>query len=86
MFADLELARRLERAEAAKYAAYAHGRTCVMPDLNPAVLSVAGGVAVYAGGNSPYNRAVGLGLDGPVRGPSSRRWSRFSGTTGCGRT
>ena len=39
-----------------------------MPDLNPAVLSVAGGVAVYAGGNSPYNRAVGLGLDGPVRG------------------
>jgi len=66
MFADLNLARRLEAAEAAKYAAYARGRPCVMPELNPAALRVAGGVAVYAGKGSPYSRAVGLGLDGPV--------------------
>lgn len=66
MFADLDLARRLEGAEAAKYAAYARSRPCVMPEVNPAALRVAGGMAVYAGKGSPYNRAVGLGLDGPV--------------------
>lgn len=60
------MARRLEAADAAKYAAYARARPCVMPEVNPAVLAVAGGVAVYAGPGSPYNRAVGLGLQGPV--------------------
>ncbi len=66
MFADLELARRLEAAETAKYADYARARPCVMPEVNPAVLAVAGGAAVYAGPNSPFNRAVGIGLHGPV--------------------
>ncbi len=65
-FADLALVRRLEGADAAKYADYAHARPNVVPDLNPAVLPVAGGLAVYAGDNSPYSRAVGLGLHGPV--------------------
>ncbi len=65
-FADLALARRLEGADAAKYADYAHARPNVVPDLNPAVLPVAGGIAVYAGDNSPYSRAVGLGLHGPL--------------------
>lgn len=37
-----------------------------MPEINPVVLSVAGGVAAYAGPQSPYNRGVGLGLHGPV--------------------
>lgn len=68
MFADLDLARRLEAAEAAKYAAYAHARPCVMPEVNPAVFTVAGGVAVYAGPDSPFNRGVGIGLHGPVSG------------------
>jgi hypothetical protein len=66
MFLDLDLARRLEEAEAGKYAAYARARPCVMPELNPAVLSLAGGAAIYAGAGSPYSRAVGLGLHGPV--------------------
>ena len=66
LFADLALAHRLEGADAAKYADYAHARPNLLPDLNPAVLRVAGGVAVYAGDNSPYSRAVGLGLAGPV--------------------
>jgi GNAT superfamily N-acetyltransferase len=66
MFADIDLARRLEAAEAAKYAAYARARPCVMPEINPSALAVAGGVAVYAGDGSPYSRAVALGLQGPV--------------------
>jgi GNAT superfamily N-acetyltransferase len=77
IFADLALARRLERAEAAKYADYAHARTAVVPELNPAVLPVGGGLAVYAGANSPYSRAVGLGLDGPVPEAEFRRYEQF---------
>lgn len=77
MFADLDLARRLEAAEAAKYAAYARARPCVMAEVNPAVLTVAGGVAVYAGPNSPYNRAVGLGLHGPVSESEVDRMETF---------
>lgn len=65
-FADLALARRLEGADAAKYADYAHARPNVVPELNPAALPVAGGLAVYASDNSPYSQAVGLGLAGPV--------------------
>ncbi len=76
MFADLDLARRLEAADAAKYAAYARARPCVMPEVNPAVLEVAGGVAVYAGPQSPYNRAVGLGMHGPV---SESEFDRIEG-------
>jgi GNAT superfamily N-acetyltransferase len=77
MFADLELAQRLEAAEAAKYAAYARARRCVMADVNPAVLAVAGGVAVYAGPDSPYNRAVGVGLRGPVSEAEFERMEAF---------
>lgn len=65
-FADLALARRLEGADAARYADYAHARPRIVPELNPAVLRVAGGVAVYAGAESPFSRAVGLGLHGPI--------------------
>lgn len=64
--ADLALARRLEGSDAARCADYAHARPNVAPDLNPAVLRVADGVAIYAGENSPYSGAVGLGLHGPV--------------------
>jgi hypothetical protein len=77
MFADLALARRLEAAEVAKYGAYARARPCVMPGVNPAVLDVAGGVAVYAGPESPYNRAVGIGLQGPVSEAEFERMEAF---------
>ncbi len=83
MFADIELARRLEAAEAAKYAAYARARPCVMAEVNPAVLAVAGGVAVYAGPGSPYNRAVGLGLHGPVTASEFKRVETFYANYGA---
>lgn len=76
-FADLTLARRLEGADAAKYADYAHARPNVAPELNPAVLPIAGGLAVYAGDNSPYSRAVGLGLAGPVAAAEFDRVDAF---------
>ncbi len=36
------------------------------PELTPVWQPIAGGYAVYAGDGNPYNRAIGLGLHGPV--------------------
>src|SRR5947199_9296238 len=60
IFADAELARRLEGAEAAN----ARGCTARYPDA--AVLEVAGGYAVFAGAGSPLSNAIGIGLHGRV--------------------
>jgi GNAT superfamily N-acetyltransferase len=59
IFADAALARRLEAAEAAN----ARG-TSGQP--GSAVLEVAGGCVIFAGGDSPLTHAVGVGLNGPV--------------------
>jgi hypothetical protein len=60
MHADTVLARRLERAEAE------NARGCTAMHRDAAWLEVAGGIAVYAGAESPLSHAVGLGLAGPV--------------------
>jgi len=58
LFADVQLARRVEAAEAAI------ARAC--RDENSEVLEIAGGCAIFAGVDSPLTQAVGLGLNGPV--------------------
>jgi hypothetical protein len=58
--ADLELARRVESAEAAI------ARGCAVDRPGTAILEVAGGVAVFAGAESPTTEAIGIGLNGPV--------------------
>ena len=60
IFADLQLARRIEAAEAAN----ASGCTAIHPEA--ATLDVAGGCAVFVGAESPLSHAVGIGLEGPV--------------------
>jgi hypothetical protein len=57
-FADAQLARRIEAAEAA------NARGC--SGSGGPVLEVAGGCAIFAGADSPLTQAVGLGLNGPV--------------------
>jgi hypothetical protein len=59
IFADAELARRIEAAEAE------NARGCVR-DPERAVLEVAGGCAIFVGAGSPLTQAVGVGLRGPV--------------------
>jgi len=62
MFADVTLARRVERAEAAMSAAMveASGRR---PGIEPSVEPVGPGYAVCAGPGSPFNKIIGAGLD-----------------------
>lgn len=62
LFADLALARRLEKAEAL------NGIECARAQTGPgaAVEELAGGYAIFVGVNSLLTHALGLGMDGPV--------------------
>lgn len=63
---DLELARRIELAEAEAAVTGAEAMKEVEHACNPAMERIAGGCAVYCGPNSPVTQAVAVGLDGPV--------------------
>ena len=63
---SLELARRIELAEAQAAVEGAETLLRVRPGSGAAVEKIAGGYAVYCGANSPITQAVGLGLDGAV--------------------
>jgi GNAT superfamily N-acetyltransferase len=60
-----DLARRIELAEAQAAVSCAETSDGTPAD-GRAVMSIAGGFAVYCGANSPVTQAVGLGLNGPV--------------------
>src|SRR5262245_27144230 len=60
MHADTALARRIEWAEALN----ARGCTAMHPWA--ASLEAVGGIAVFAGADSPLTHAIGIGLSGPV--------------------
>jgi GNAT superfamily N-acetyltransferase len=66
LYADAVLARRLERAEAQRLAAYGYGHARLYPGSQAEVLKVAGGFACFAGPGLYINRAAGLGLEGPI--------------------
>jgi GNAT superfamily N-acetyltransferase len=62
--ADLQLARRIETAEAAHALASARALNAVRSQT--LARSFAGGTAVFAGVQFPLTRTVGIGLNGPV--------------------
>jgi GNAT superfamily N-acetyltransferase len=68
MFAGLDLARRIEAAEALIGGACADGAS---------VLQVAGGTAIFVGPGSPLTRAVGIGMRGPVSADEMDRLEDF---------
>jgi hypothetical protein len=63
---DLELARRIEHAEAQAAVECAEAMKRFRPASGAAVRRAAGGFAIYCGKSSPITQAVGMGLDGPV--------------------
>jgi len=67
IFASLELARRLEAAEAINGVACAEAHRRLNPELGAAEQEVAGGFAIFVGAASPLTHVVGLGMHGPVR-------------------
>jgi GNAT superfamily N-acetyltransferase len=67
-FIDLELARRVEMAEANAGRECAEACRLFHPEHSVAIEEIAGGVAVFAGVDSPITQAIGVGLHGPVNG------------------
>jgi GNAT superfamily N-acetyltransferase len=74
---DLDLARRIELAEAVAAVEGAETHTRLRPGSVAAVEEIAGGFAVYCGATSPITQAVGLGLDGPVSDVEFDRLEQF---------
>lgn len=75
--ADLELARRIESAEAAIACGCARDRP------GTAILEVAGGVAVFAGAESPTTEAIAVGLNGPASPAEVDRLESFFRSRGA---
>jgi len=62
LFADLPLARRLERAEARSNVEFVETRARLFPDSGARWIEVAGAYAMYDGVTSPATQKFGLGL------------------------
>lgn len=75
--AGLDLARRLEAAEALNGVACADAQRQLDPGSGAAVLEVAGGYAIFVGQGSPLMHATGIGMRGPVRGAEMDRLEEF---------
>jgi hypothetical protein len=65
-FTDLDLSKRLERAEGYACAQYAAARCRLQPDSGSTWMSHAGAYAVFDGPESPITQSFGLGLSEPL--------------------
>ena len=65
-FADLELAQRLEHAEARANAAFIDARAKAFPDWGAKWIEVAGAYAMFDGPTSPVTQTFGLGMFQPL--------------------
>ena len=83
MHAGLELARRLEKAEALAGVACAQAHERLNPAVGAAVLEVGGGFAIFVGVRSPLTHAVGLGMRGSVRADEMDRLEDFYRSRGA---
>jgi GNAT superfamily N-acetyltransferase len=62
LYSDQELARRLERTEAASNVNFVEARQQLFPDSGAEWISVAGAYAMFDGPDSPLTQTFGLGL------------------------
>jgi hypothetical protein len=73
----VDLARRLEAAEALIGVACAQAHQRLDPAVGATVLEVAGGYAIFVGAESPLTHAIGLGMRGEVRADELDRMEEF---------
>jgi hypothetical protein len=66
VFSDLDLSRRLERAEGQACLQFAEARRGLHPDTGAAWMECAGAYAVFDGVDSPVTQSFGLGLFEPL--------------------
>ncbi len=74
---DRTLARRIEALEAASGLEMARALAASLPETRAAAEPMAGGVAVFAGVNSPMTHALGIGMSGVVTSYEFDRLEEF---------
>ena len=77
LFSDLELARRLERAEGQACLQFAEARRRLYPDSGAEWIECAGAYAVFDGVSSPVTQSFGLGLFEELSAASLDLMERF---------
>lgn len=82
-FIDLALVRRLELASAQSGKSCAEGAQKLHSEIGAAAEEIAGGIAVYAGVDSPVTQALGVGLNGPVDDAELDRLEHFYSSRGA---
>lgn len=83
-FADLELARRLERTEARSNASFVEARANAFPDVGARWLEVAGTYAMFDGPGSPVTQTFGLGMFAPATAEHLEEIEQFFRQRGAG--
>ncbi len=76
-FADLDLSRRLERAEGCSCLEFAEARGRLHPESGATWMECAGAYAVFDGVNSPVTQSFGLGLFEPLSPAALDRMEAF---------
>jgi GNAT superfamily N-acetyltransferase len=76
-FADLDLSRRLERAEGRSCLEFAEARGRLHPQSGATWIECAGAYAVFDGVNSPVTQSFGLGLFEPLNPAALDRMEAF---------
>jgi hypothetical protein len=76
-FADLELSRRLERAEAWSNARFVEARARLSPSIGACWIEVAGAYAMFDGVSSPATQTFGLGMFQPASAADLDRLEAF---------
>ena len=77
IFADLALARRLERAEALGNARFVEARARLVPESGACWIEVAGAYAMFDGPSSPCTQTFGLGIFQPPTAADLDRLEAF---------
>ena len=83
-FADLELARRLERTEARSNAGFVEARAKAFPEVGAQWIEVAGTYAMFDGPGSPVTQTFGLGMFEPVSAEHMEEIEQFFLQRGAG--
>lgn len=76
-FADKNLSDRIERQVVAENHRFAETTAALYPEVGPASLEIAGGIAIYAGPGSPVNGAWALGTSVQVTAGEIAEVERF---------
>jgi GNAT superfamily N-acetyltransferase len=82
-FVDLDLARRLEMASALSGKGCADNTQQLHPEIGAVSEGIAGGIAVYAGVDSPVTQAIAIGLNGDVDNAEIDRLEHFFRSRGA---